>query len=176
MIPKLSEICDCCGGNGSQEYLKLFDDQCFKIISGADTLGSFCLKDFIFPVDGHACLATTVKPGAETLIFDNQLVPFSPSDDLETGSSYARGLILRIFYPITDDDGNDLSIVDKNVTLVVENSNLQQNTYSLYDLFTIFTNPKSNDPQNLINKIKVINPNANYSIKVSALVIYGESI
>jgi hypothetical protein len=43
----------------------------------------------------------------------------------------------------------------------------------LYDLFTTFTNPKSNKASELINKIKVVNPSSKFKIRVVALVIYG---
>jgi hypothetical protein len=39
----------------------------------------------------------------------------------------------------------------------------------------MFTNPKSNDPKTLINKIKVINPNADYKIKLIGLITYGKA-
>jgi hypothetical protein len=39
----------------------------------------------------------------------------------------------------------------------------------------MFTNPKSNDPEDLINKIEIINPNLDYVIKVSALVLFGKA-
>ena len=45
----------------------------------------------------------------------------------------------------------------------------------LYDLFTMFTNPKSNKTSELINKIKVVNPSTKFKIRVVALVIYGKA-
>jgi hypothetical protein len=177
MIPSLNEICTCCGGYESQPVLQLFDDKCFRIVEGKDVHGEFCLKDFAFPADGYSCVSQNVDiDGGEIVLFDNQLGSFSPSAVLESGKSYARGLLVRIVYPTYDEDGEALTFTQKTVKAVIENSEtLIPSEFPIYDLFTIFTNPKSNKVEDLINKIKIVNPNLKYKVRVNALVLYGQA-
>ena len=177
MIPSLTEICTCCGGYENQPVLQLFDDKCFKIVDGKDTHGDFCIKDFAFPVDGYSCVGLTLDlDGGEITLFDNQLGAFSPSSVLESGKSYARGVLVRIVYPTYDEDGEALTFTQKSVKISIEDSvTLTASEFPMMDLFTIFTNPKSNKVEDLINKIKIINPNLKYKVRVSALVLYGQA-
>lgn len=175
MIPNLTEICTCCGGYENQPILQLFDDKCFKIVDGKETHGEFCLKDFAFPVDGYSCVALNVNlEGGEIVLFDNQLDTISPLV-LESGKAYARGVLVRIVYPTYDEDGETITLTQKNVKLSIQNSEFNEIQVPLYDLFTIFTNPKSNSVEELINKIKIINPNLKYKVRVNALVLYGQA-
>jgi hypothetical protein len=175
MIPNLTEICTCCGGYENQPQLQLFDDKCFKIVDGKDAHSEFCLKDFAFPVDGYSCVALNVNlEGGEITLFDNQLENFSPAT-LESGKAYARGLLLRIVYPTYDESGETITFTQKNVKLTIQNSEFNEIEIPIFDLFTIFTNPKSNKVEELINKIKIINPNLNYKVRVNALVLYGQA-
>jgi len=178
MIPDLNAVCDCCGGYENQPILQLFDDKCFRIVDGKETDGAFCLKDFAFPTDGHTCVNLTVTlDGGEITLFDNQVDTISPSGTLETDKLYARGVMIRIIYPTYDTDGESVAFVDKSVKIVLETSDTLASTeYPLYDLFTIFTNPKSNDAYDLINKIKILNPNMLYNVRVSALVLFGKAV
>lgn len=171
----LNKICDCCGGTDQQPLLQLFDDKCFKIVEGKDTHGEFCLKDFAFPADGYSCIGLNVDiDNGEIVLFDNKLETLSPSSNLISGELYARGILIRIIYPTYDTNGESLTLADKNVNLYIENgADLAGITIPLYDLFTTFTNPKSNKAAELINKIKVVNPNTKFKIRVVALVIYG---
>ena len=170
----LNEICDCCGGAEPQAILQLFNDRCFRVVEGKETRGEFCIGDFAFPVDGYNCIGLEVD--ADGGIFDNQVEVLSPNDDLEIGRLYARGVMIRIIYPAKDTNGDDLAFTDKSVRLYMQNAEtFDAATYPIYDLFTIFTNPKSSKAKDLINKIKVINPNPLYKIKISALVLYGKA-
>lgn len=173
----LNEICDCCGGAEPQPILQLFDDKCFRIVEGKESHGEFCLKDFAFPVDGYHCTGLNVDlDGGEILIFDNKLDILSPSSNLISGELYARGLLLRIVYPVYDVDGEQLTLFNKKVKLYIENGeNLSGIEIPIYDAFTVFTNPKSNLTEDTINKIKVINPNLNFKIRVNALILYGKA-
>ena len=174
----IHEICDCCGGYGNQPILQIFDDRCFRVVDGKETHGEFCIKDFAFPVDGYQCFSLSVMlDGGELLLFDNSLETFSPSELLESEKLFARGVMVRIFYPTKNIDGDEVELVDKGVLLEMEDSaTLIPVQYPIYDFFTIFTNPKSNKSSDLINKIKIVNPNLLYNVKVSALVIYGKAI
>jgi hypothetical protein len=178
MIPNLDEICTCCGGYPDQPILQLFDDKCFRVVEGKETSGEFCLKDFAFPVDGKSCLGLTVAvDGGEITLFNNQLTMVSPNTILESGTEYVRGILLKIIYPKNDENGESVTTEIKNVKLIIENADpLVSAEYPLYEFFSIFTNPKSNKASDIINKIKIVNPNLNYKIRVSALILYGTAI
>lgn len=177
MIPKLNDICQCCCGNERQPLLQLFDDKCFKITDGTSTEGSFCLDDFAFPADGYQCFSLTADPaGGEITLFDNQTEGLSPSAVLESEKLYARGIMIKIAYPINDDNGEEILITNKNVTIALQNTDdYSESQFPLHNFFSIFTNPKSNQTSDLINRIKIINPNLEYSVKVAALVIFGKA-
>lgn len=175
MLPTLNNICDCCDSN--QSILQLFEDKCFKIVEGSETTGEFCLGDFAYPSDGYSCLNINLNLSGEITIFDNEIITVgSPSLELTEGDLYVRGVMIKITYPINDDNGDEISIVDKNVELWIEDAEtLDYKKHPLHNLFAIFTNPKSNDPKNLINRIKIVNPNGTFKVRVTALVIYGKS-
>jgi hypothetical protein len=178
ILTKLNEVCTCCGGSEFQPILQLFDDKCFKIVDGKSTTGQFCLADFAFPADGYHCINTNIDiDGGEYLLFDNQVDLISPSGQLESGKLYARGILIKITYPVNDDNGEEILISDKNVTIALENAEtLVESQFPLHNLFIMFTNPKSNQTETLINKIKIINPNLGYKVRLSALVILGQAI
>ena len=100
----------------------------------------------------------------------------SPSQILESGKEYARGILLKITYPIYDNNSEEIALTAKSVKLSIERaSDMQSLEYPLHNLFIMFMNPKSNDPEDLINKIEIINPNVDYIVKVSALVLFGKA-
>lgn len=175
MIPTINNLCDCC--DSDQTILQLFEDKCFRIVEGDETTGSFCLGDFAFPSDGYSCLNFNINASnGETMIFDNEILSVgSPNSTLISGNNYVRGVLLKITYPVNDDNGEEISILDKDVQLWIEDvSTLTWKQYPLYNLFMIFTNPKSKDPTQLINRIKIINPNS-FKVKATGLIIYGEA-
>ena len=95
--------------------------------------------------------------------------------DLLEGKLFVRGILLSIEYPSKDTNGEDIDIVDKNVELWIEDAEtLQYKKHPLHNFFSIFTNPKSNDPRDLINRIKIVNPNTLFSVKVKGLIVYGK--
>lgn len=174
MIPKIKDICK--GSN--QEILQLFGDKSFKIVNGSKTGESFDLSDFAFPSDGATCVGINVDmDGGELVLFDNEILTIgSPEVELTPKSLYARGILLKITYPDSDDNGEEIDIADKSVELWIEDAEtLQFKKYPLYNFFSIFTNPNSNVPSDLINRIKIINPNDLFNVKVNGLVIYGKA-
>ncbi len=175
MIPNLNEICDCCGGYENQSVLQLFDNKCFGIIDGKEITESFCLKDFAFPTDGHSCIGLTIESNGGThTLFDNQIQ--LPLSNLESGKAYARGILLKITYPTNDSNSEEIPFVNKSVTLTIETYDGESIECPLYNLFSMFTNPKSNIPSDLINKIEITNPNIDYPIRISSLILFGNSI
>lgn len=174
-INNINSICD--RTEDTQKMLQLFDDRCLKIIDGADAKTAFCLNKFAFPVDGHSCISIDIESeGGEIVLFNNDIsIIGSPADDLSKDQNYVRGILLNIEYPSLDLNGEEISILDKSVDLYIEDVNsLQYKRYPLYNLFALFTNPKSNDPNDLINKIKIVNPNDNFNISITGLLIYGK--
>lgn len=175
MIPNLNEICDCCGGYENQPMLQLFDNKCFGIVDGKEITEDFCLKDFAFPTDGYSCVGITVQEdGGTTTLFDNQLTV--PLATLDSGKAYARGILLKITYPTNDLNSEEILISAKNVILTIETYDGISTDYPLYNFFSIFTNPKSNDPSQIINKIEITNPNVDYPIRIAALILFGNAL
>jgi hypothetical protein len=175
-INKIEAFCENAASN-NQAILQLFDDKCFKIVQKAKTSGDFCIGDFAFPVDGKSCIELDAEmDSGEITLFDNSILTAgSPVLDLTKDAIFVRGIILKITYPQNDDNGEEIDIVDKNVELWIEDAEtLGYKEHPLYNLFSLFTNPKSNDPRHLINRIKIVNPNLLYTVKVSALIIYGK--
>lgn len=176
-IPNLNDICDCCGGYENQPFIQLFNDKCFKIVDKKDILGEFCLGDIALATDGYQCIGLTVESSGGVLtLFDNLVIVNSPSQVLESGKAYARGILVKVTYPTYDNNSEEIALNKKSVTISIERaSDMQSLEYPLHNLFVMFTNPKSNDPNELINKIEIINQNLDYVVKISALVLFGNA-
>jgi len=175
-INKIEAFCENAASN-NQAILQLFNDKCFKIVQKTETAGDFCIGDFAFPVDGYSCIHLDADvDNGEIILFDNHILTSgSPMLDLSTGVVYARGIILKVTYPTNDSNGEEIDISDKNVELWIEDAaSLTYKGHPLYNLFTMFTNPTSNNPIHLINRIKIVNPNLLYAVKISALIVYGK--
>ncbi len=171
----LNDICTCCGGYENQPILQLFDNKCFKIVNTSESGCTFCLDDFAYPVDGHTCLAlNAAEDGGSVTVFDNALDPLN-TDPLPSETLYARAALIRIHYPTNDLDGDEIQYVNKSVKVRITNHQGFESELPINDLFTIFTNAKSNVQSDLINKIRIVNPNLNYVIRVTALVLFGKT-
>ena len=176
MISDLTNIC-CENSVSDQAILQLFNDKCFKIVEKDKTTGKFCLDEFAFPADGYSCISIEVAAsGGEHVIFDNGIDVSSPPATLTADTLYVRGLMLYITYPTKDVNGDELSISNKKVTLSVEDvAAASYRDHSIYNLFTIFTNPKSNVTLDLINRIKIANSSALFKVDIKGLIIYGKT-
>ena len=172
----LNDVCTCCGGYENQPLLQLSDKKCFEIVNTSESGCEFCLGDFAYPVDGHTCLALNVPSnGSAVTIFDNSLDPLNV-DPLPSESLYARAALVRIYYPTNDDDGEEIQYVNKSAKVRITNYQGFETDLPVNDVFTIFTNAKSNVQSDLINKIRIINPNSNYTIRVTAMVLFGKTV
>jgi hypothetical protein len=100
----------------------------------------------------------------------------TPLTTLDSGKDYARGILLKISYPTNDSNSEEIGIDSKSVELTIETFDGISTTYPLYNLFIMFTNPKSNDPAKIINKIEITNPNTDYAIRITGLVVFGTSL
>ena len=176
MIPSVNTIC--IDPNKPKDILQLFADKCFKIVSGKNTTGEFCLPDFAFPSDGYACTSSTLNNNSKGIeLFNNNILNIgSPNEELDDSIGYARGVLIKITYPKMDINDEEVKIEDKKVKLFIETvADTEYREIPLYNLFTIFTNPKSKDPIDLINKIKIINENDLFEVKIDSLIIYDKS-
>lgn len=174
-IPKLDEICDCCGGYDSLKILQLSDEKCFNIVEGDKTGAAFCLKDFAFLSQNHQCLDVSIKPGGRLNLFQVDAV-FSPSSVLEDDTQYPRGIMILVKYPSDDINGEEIELKDKTVTLTIVDIEGNELTIPLHSLYTWFTNPVSGDPADLINSIAVNNPNTDFGVTLQVLVIFNPKI
>ena len=174
MIPSVTNFCE---NSSSQPILQLFDDKCFKIIEGSDTLSQFCLSDFAMPSDGHQCFNISISSLGEFTMFDNGMTgQGSPLPDLTTDQLYIRSVFIYVDYPTVDENGEEIDIKNKNVQLWIEDAeSLTYKKHPLYNLFMLTTNPKSSDPITLINRIKIVNPNADFKISIRGLATYGKA-
>lgn len=176
-IPKIKDICEDCGDHSA--ILQLTDSKEFGIFEhgSGSQIGSLDLSDFASPVDGHTCthLQVTINSG-EIELFNNGITNAGSPSVLDEGTLYVRGIMIKIDYPKLDNNGEEIDIKDKNVELWIEDAgSLQYKKHPMYNLFTLITNPKSNDPTQLINKIKIVNPNSLFEVKVNGLITFGKA-
>lgn len=172
MIPSISNICTKGGPNGLQPVLQLFDDKCFKIVEADKTTGKFCMGDFAFPTDGYSCVSLNVALTGNLTLFDNETV--LPLTELTADTNYVRGIMIHVTYPKNDINGDEISISDKKVVVSIET--VASGTYvdmPLYNFYAHFTNPRSNNHLDLINKIKITSPSALFKVDVKGLIVYG---
>lgn len=176
-IPKIKDICEDCGDQSS--ILQLTDSKEFGIFEqgSGSKIGSLDLSDFASPVDGHTCthLNITINSG-ELELFNNGITNLGSPAILDEGRLYVRGIIIKIDYPKLDINGEEIAISDKNAEIwIADAESLQYKKYPMHTLFTLITNPKSNDPSQLINKIKIVNPNSLFEVKVNGIITFGKA-
>ncbi len=182
-VPNAHNFCNGCSGSGASKPLfQLFDDKTFKIADGDKTYGDFDLSDFAYPADGFETISKEICPMGSTglcsdnaILFDNQIVLISPIEELNEDCAYARGIMLKIVFPTEDLNGEELSLVRQKARIKITNAAGDVCEYPLFNLFSIFTNPESLDPQDLINKIEVINPSDEYTFKIEGIIIYTKA-
>lgn len=179
-------VCSClldvCNTFPSRPRLRV-DDGCFVVEKGADTLVEFCdLENFVFPTDSFEKIMREVGPpgstgpcAGELTLFDNEVISFSPSEELDEDCTYARGIVLIIDYPEEDLNGEEIELVDQNARLQIYDDAGGVCNIPVHSFFSVFNNPETTDPSELINKIVVVNPNDNYALIVKALVIYTKT-
>ena len=193
---------DLCSKFPHKKFLKLVD-RCFSIFNGSKKEATFCeLEEFIYPVDGQLSINFEVCANETLSIFDNGLDDISsytasgtPAnyplgadseyiDSVGNGTvfyltandrNYARGCILYVTYPSLDKNGDDVLPADNECKLILTNRTLETYTVSLHQFFAHFSNPETRGADSLINKIEIFNPNDNFSIKVTGLIVYVKS-
>lgn len=172
-------LCAC--STVATKALLTLKDSCFAIGDCEKTIGKICLDDFAYPVDGKQCMQLEIPKsieGAEwnsLTLFDNKITIASPSEDIDSNISYVRGIILKVMYQEEDENLEEVSLKYKKSNITITNANGDESTYPLYNFFSIFTNPVTNDPSDFINKIVISNPSTRYSFKIDTLLIYTKS-
>jgi len=97
---------------------------------------------------------------------------------LTNDKTYSRGCLLYIEYPKTDKMGETVlpANMSSNILLgAFNNGAISDITLPVSQFFSHFSNPETLNANNLINKIEITNPNPNFSIKVSGLIVYVKS-
>lgn len=158
---QLSTICD---SLDSGVYLRLIDG-CFSIVKGEKILSTLCcFKDLYSPVDGYNNIQQIIPNNGSYTIFDNRF-DNSPSNTLVYQS---RGFILYVNYP--DNDINGLPVHDEYLNLILRFTNNQNVEFDIpfYKFYSMLQNPITQDHNNLVNKVELINPN-NYDVSVNIL-------
>ena len=199
-----SSYANICAGDPTKSVLKILD-RCFSIFNKSKTDATFCeLQNFVYPVDSHQTIDFEVCAGETLSIYNNGLdgiISSTPSGmplDYPLGTNtefmlhegpsntpvyyivsndrvYSRGCILYITYPTSDKNGNDIDQGNLSAIISFTDKNLTETAYPIGDFFAHFCNPSTRNAKNLINKIDVTNPNANFSIKVKGLIVYVKS-
>lgn len=186
MASNNSNVCKClqdvCATFPTRPKLTV-EDGCFVISEKTETLVEFCdLQNFAFPADNFEKIMREVGPAGNTgacadtlVLFDNQVISFSPAEELDEDCAYARGIVLFIDYPEEDMNGDELTIVDQGARLYLYDDAGGVCNIPVHSFFSVFMNPESTDPADLINKIEVVNPNDDYHLTVKALIIYTKT-
>ncbi len=97
---------------------------------------------------------------------------------LPNDKNFSRGCLLYIEYPKTDKNGEDIMPANMSSTLTLgafNNGSTSEINFPISQFFSNFSNPETLNANNLINKIELTNPNLNFSIKVSGLIVYLKS-
>lgn len=94
---------------------------------------------------------------------------------IENDRNYARGCLLYVDYPVKNKIGDDILPADQECQILITNRSLETVTVPLHDFFAHFVNPETRGGDSLINRIEIYNPNPNFSVRVSGLVIYTKS-
>lgn len=192
---------DLCNSDPTKQTLRLLD-RCFTIFNKSKTVAQFCqLQSLLYPVDSYQTVNFEVCAGETLSLFDNQLdqilpyslpiaapnypisaigefIPISIDDNyyvLLNDRNYVRGCILWVDYPTVDKNGDDVVPANMNCQLNVVNRLLESSIESLGQFYSHFANPVALDANKLINRLEITNPNPNFSVKVSGLIIYTKS-
>lgn len=106
-----------------------------------------------------------ITPATVYKLFDNQFdAAVTPT------TQTARGIMLFVFYPERDDSGVEIEDAIKNVKLKLYYPTTETFEIPVYEFFSVFNNPMTDDPTQMINKIEVINENA-FDVEISSLVL-----
>ena len=121
---------------------------------------------------------TTLGPVPNYIANTGESIPASPDRNyylLKNDKNYVRGIILWIDYPSVDKNGDDVPLGNMSSQITQVNRLLVDSTFEVGQFYSHLANPVTLDANKLINILEITNPNENFSIKVSGLIIYVKS-
>jgi len=168
-----------CDGDPKKKALRLFD-QCFSIFDKEQQVAAWCeLAKLNYPVDGFSQVETEICSQAAGTIFNNNLQTISAVSGnypLDESKNFARGILLWIQYPKTNSLGGEIIPADMQCQVrLYDRPATSYFSLGTHEFFSHFSNPDGDDATDLLNRLDVYNPNANFSIKVKALIIYTKT-
>jgi hypothetical protein len=168
-----------CNGDPKKNSLKLID-KCFSIFKKEQQLAAFCeLGKLNYPVDGFSVIDVTLCPQEPYSVFDNQLQTITQVNTkfpLNENKAYARGVMLWVDYPMSTDAGSEISPADLHVLYqTVDHTNTNQMTVYMHEFYSHFSNPYATDATQLINRLVLVNPNLDFSVRLKGMVIFAKT-
>lgn len=164
-----------CDGDPIKNTLKLVDG-CFSIFEREKLLASFCeFKHLSFPVDGFSLIDLSVCANSTETLFDNNLQSITAVNGtypLDADETYVRGILLAIIYPASN--AIEATTYSSNLT-IFDRPATGSFVLPVGEMFSHFANADANDARQLLNKVTITNPNADYSIRVKGLLISSKT-
>ena len=164
-----------CDGDPIKNTLKLVDG-CFSIFEREKLLASFCeFKHLSFPVDGFSLIDLSVCANSTETLFDNNLQSISAVNGaypLDADETYVRGILLAIIYPASN--AIEATTYSSNLT-IFDRPATGSFVLPVGEMFSHFANADADDARQLLNKVTITNPNADYSIRVKGLLISSKT-
>jgi hypothetical protein len=164
-----------CDGDPIKNTLKLVNG-CFSVFDREKLLASFCeFKNLSFPVDGFSLIDLTVCANSTETLFDNNLQAITAVNGeypLEVDKSYVRGILLVVTYPASN--SIEAATYSANLTMY-DRPATGSFVLPVGEMFSHFSNADAVDATQLLNKLTITNPNADYSIKVKGLLISSKT-
>lgn len=164
-----------CDGDPIKNTLKLVDG-CFSIFEREKLLASFCeFKHLSFPVDGFSLIDLSVCANSTETLFDNNLQSIAAVNGaypLDADETYVRGILLAIIYPASN--AIEATTYSSNLT-IFDRPATGSFVLPVGEMFSHFANADAADARQLLNKVTITNPNADYSIRVKGLLISSKT-
>jgi hypothetical protein len=164
-----------CDGDPIKNTLKLVDG-CFSIFEREKLLASFCeFKHLSFPVDGFSLIDLSVCANSTETLFDNNLQSIAAVNGaypLDADETYVRGILLAIIYPASN--AIEATTYSSNLT-IFDRPATGSFVLPVGEMFSHFANADADDARQLLNKVTITNPNADYSIRVKGLLISSKT-
>ena len=139
-------------------------------------LASFCeFKHLRFQVDGFSLIDQSVCANSTETLFDNNLQSIAAVNGeypLDADETYVRGILLAIIYPASN--AIEATTYSSNLT-IFDRPATGSFVLPVGEMFSHFANADADDARQLLNKVTITNPNADYSIRVKGLLISSKT-
>jgi hypothetical protein len=153
--------------------LLILFEKCFAVVQDEKFYQQICMDDLAYPLDGVENFDRILYPGDKVKLFDNEF-DTPPTPELRDKHPLARGSIVYVEYPIENDFGKEIPLENKSCFVHVQDYNQNNFTNPVNELHCQLNNPVTSDPNLIINKIEVENPQ-DFQIYVEALVLYNKN-